>query len=147
MNQQSTDWSVAKTWYNGVNHTNALTGDGHTHAAASACAAYNTARPTGASIWFLPSIGQWNLMVKKLSAKAGKTEVDMVMYSSTNNDHKSEAFNSVITGAGGTGLQAGNYWSSSECNSDAAWYVYFYYGYVDYNYKNSDLYVRSAFAF
>ena len=42
----------------GISNTNALTTDGHTHAAATAAASNNgTDAPTGTSGWFLPSMG------------------------------------------------------------------------------------------
>jgi len=86
----------------------------HTHDAA-----YQAMRaddsPKGTRGWFLPTIGQWNLIVKGMCGGDGD------LTSSTNPNYKADKFNVKITAAGGTGVKNGNYWSSDECGYSNAW--------------------------
>lgn len=138
------------TYKNGIASTNTLTSDGHTHAAATAAKNFSAARPTGASAWFLPSMGQWNLIVQGLATKKKGQAVTTDLTISTNNDYKASYLNSVITDAGGTGLQSNYYyWSSTELSASRAWCMTTYYGRADSNDKSStsNIYVRAVFAF
>ena len=150
---QSTDWAITKLWFDGVASTNALTSTegtcaSHTHAAAVVAKAYPTARPSGASMWFLPSIGQWNLMVKKMAVKAGYAERDMDWPSNSYSGHYRAPLNTVITAAGGTALAGTFYWSSSDYGSNYAWYANFSNGHI-HNWQKTatNFSVRAAFAF
>ena len=50
---------------NGLTQTsNLVNHPTHTHHVAKSASSYNVPRPSGASVWFLPSMGQWNLMAK-----------------------------------------------------------------------------------
>lgn len=120
----------------------------HTHAAATAASNYSTARPSGASAWFLPSIGQWNLIVQGLaSAKSGST-VSTNLTLLVNSTYYATNLNTVITDAGGTGFLSDSYWSSTEYNNTiCAWYVHFDSGCASYRNKNVNQYVRAVFAF
>ena len=86
----------------------------HTHDAA-----YQAMRaddsPKGTRGWFLPTIGQWNLIVKGMCGGDGD------LTSSENSNYKADKFNVKITAAGGTGVKNGNYWSSDECGYGNAW--------------------------
>jgi hypothetical protein len=142
--------ATAITYKNGIASTNTLTSDGHTHAAATAAKDFSAARPTDASAWFLPSMGQWNLIVQGLATKKKGQAVTTDLTISTNNDYKASYLNSVITDAGGTGLQSNYYyWSSTELDTSRAWCMTTYYGRADSNSKSStsNIYVRAVFAF
>lgn len=64
--RQCTSDNAASTDYNGLKNTDKLLSDGHSHPAASTCRNNPTARPDGASAWFLPSMGQFWLMYRWL---------------------------------------------------------------------------------
>ncbi len=84
----------------GIANTDALVNNtGHTHGAASAARGYNSGtHPTGTSVWFLPSAGQWD----KMKMAAGD-------------------YATLITNAD---LQSWHsYWSSTENNAPNAWYL------------------------
>lgn len=105
----------------------------------------SAAAPTsGTSGWFLPSLYQWNMIVKGLSGKTANLSID------DKDDYKASSLNTKIAAAGGTGLQPARYWSSTEHDVSRAWFFYAHYGYVNYGYKDGmdgNYYVRSAFAF
>ena len=141
--------ATAITYKNGITSTNTLTSDGHTHAAATAAKNFSTARPSGTSAWFLPSVGQWNLIVQGLATKkTGSTVSTDLTTDSTNGDtYKSSNLNSVITAVGGTEFRNG-YWASTEYDGNAAWYMSFSYGRANYCSKIATYnYVRAVFAF
>ena len=146
---QTNIFSTALGFKNGITCTSTLTGDGHTHAAATAAASNNgTAAPTGASGWFMPSMGQWNLIVQGLaSKKAGSAVTTDLAESVENNTYKANNLNSVITDAGGTGLEADSYWTSTEEIASCAWVMHFWWGYGTWFSKTSNRYVRSVIAF
>ena len=139
--------ATAITYTNGIASTNTLTIDGHTHAAATAASSYSTACPSGVSAWFLPSVGQWNLIVQGLATKQAGSTVSTNLTTSPNNTYKSSNLNSVITDAGGTGFQSGGYWSSTEHTSGNAWRMIFSLGRAYNNSKTANNYVRAVFAF
>ena len=147
LSQQTNDIATAITYKNGIASTNTLTSDGHTHAAATAAKNFSAARPTGASAWFLPSMGQWNLIVQGLATKKAGSAVTTDLTTSTNDTYKASYLNSVITDAGGTGLQSNYYWSSTERSTTQAWNVRFDYGRADVSAKRGLNYVRAVFAF
>lgn len=126
---QTTDMATAIGYKNGISSTATLTSDGHTHEAATA-AVYNNynAAPSGTSGWFLPSMGQWNLIVQGLATKKSGYPCTTDLSSTINNTFKSSNLNSVITDAGGTGFQSVYYWSSTDFNTTIAWSAYFFYG-------------------
>lgn len=97
---------------------------------------------SGTSGWFLPSLYQWNMIVKGLSGKTTNLSF------SDNDDYKASSLNTKIAAAGGTGLQPSGYWSSTEYNGSRARFFGANFGSVNlYNKGDADLYVRSAFAF
>ena len=155
---QTTSITTALTYKNGIACTNTLVNSngsgvtmycsGHTHAAAIAARSNNgTGAPSCTSGWFLPSLGQWNLIVQGLATKKAGSAITKDLTSSPNNDYKEGNLNSVITDAGGTGFQSGEYWASTENKTSHAWNIYFYYGAASYINKSVNCYVRSVLAF
>ena len=101
--------------------------------------------PSNSSGWFLPSIKQWNQIVN------GLTGTTTAFTKSTNYALGANKFNSKITAAGGTALQASSsyYWSSTEYSTSSAW-IYNSYGGVPSNKAKTTttgMYVRACFAF
>lgn len=97
---------------------------------------------SGTSGWFLPSLYQWNMIVKGLSGKSADMSLD------DNDNYTASSLNTKITAAGGTGFQDDYYWSSTEYGyGELVWYFSAYYGSVGYVFKYSTNLVRSAFAF
>ena len=146
---QTSDIVAALGFKNGITCTSTLTGDGHTHAAATAAASNNgTTAPTGTSGWFMPSMGQWNLIVQGLATKkAGSAVTTDLTYMTENPTYKADNLNSVITAAGGTGFQEDSYWASTEQTHVRAWAMDFWYGYALQYAKTTNRYVRSIIAF
>ena len=128
---------------NGIECTNTLVNSngtgvtsncsGHNHAAATLAVSNNgTAAPVGTSGWFLPSLGQWNLIVQGLATvKAGEPVTTDLVRTAANNDndsYKPAYLNSVITAAGGTGFfeeGRADYWSSTMYIKGEAWVMRF----------------------
>lgn len=96
---------------------------------------------SGTSSWFLPSLYQWNMIVKGLSGQSADLSNDK------NDDYKASSLNTKIEAAGGTGLQPYYYWSSTEYDRNNVWGFNADDGLVDRCPKGSYGYVRSAFAF
>ena len=91
--------------------------------------------------WFLPSLYQWNMIVKGLSGQSADLSY------SDNNDLTVSSLNTKIEAAGGTGLQSDRYWSSTEYDINSALGFGASFGGVMYYFKDTNRYVRSAFAF
>jgi hypothetical protein len=146
---QTSDIVAALGFKNGITCTSTLTGDGDTHAAATAAASNNgTTAPTGTSGWFMPSMGQWNLIVQGLATKkAGSAVTTDLTYQTDNPTYKADNLNSVITAAGGTGFKTNSYWASTEVTFVGAWAIYFTNGYATSYAKSVNYYVRSIIAF
>ena len=149
---QTSDITTALGFKNGITCTSTLTAAGHSshgHAAATAAASNNgTAAPTGASGWFMPSMGQWNLIVQGLATKkAGSAVTTDLTYQTENPTYKADNLNSVITDAGGTEFRKNSYWASTEQNLVRAWAIYFTNGYATNYAKSVNCYVRSVIAF
>jgi hypothetical protein len=132
----------------GIDNTKRLAtaacGAGHVHAAAQAAVNYeNTIRhPKGASQWFIPTMYQWNLMLKAMC----NSTTDLSDAANTN--YLNTSFNQKIIAAGGTGVTSEAYWSSVECRTDDAWRMNFYTGYAGkYASKNDTYPLRVIIAF
>lgn len=97
--------------------------------------------PSGSTQWFLPSVFQWNQIIKGLS---GRTE-DLSY--SNNQNYTSLALNPIIALAGGGEFQSSSYWSSSEIDKDHAWTLFLGNGTIGFGGKNYDRFVRACFAF
>ena len=135
----------------GIEFTNTLAGGcgaSHVHAAARAAKDYKYdasvaagAHPTGTSQWFLPTIYQWNRIVKGMCGDHGDLSV------TDKDDYKYDKFNTKVTAAGGTGVQNFTYFSSTEDANVAVWGMDFNRGKVIGLYKYNDFYVRAVLAF
>ena len=156
-------YTAEATYQSGISNTATLIGDGHTHVAAQAANDYSVAvNGFTNSGWFLPSISQWNMMIKTL-APTSKSDVaipnltaypsrlhnnsDIPMYTWRNAGYAAAALNSVITAVGATELCSDAYWSSTEYNTYQAWSANFLEGLVVNDGKSLERYVRAAFAF
>lgn len=124
---------------------------GHTHDAAKAVNNYQYdasvpagAHPTVTSQWFLPTIGQWILIVKGMCGDLGSLTASIpstYYYTAAN-------FNVKILAAGGTGVKNKSYWTSVELNIDHTWNMNFATSSVSNSSKTStDCYVRAVLAF
>ena len=163
----ATIYSTPDSYRTGIANTTTLLGDGHEHAAATAASSYNDvsfdASFTAHSAWFLPSIEQWDLMIRTLAPtnsedhynegqssegwKNDGTDKHIPLWGYVNDGYTVAALNPVLTAKGATGLQSAKYWSSTGYNAASAWDVTFGVGAMTHR-INSDLrYVRSAFAF
>ena len=98
---------------------------------------------SGTSGWFLPSLYQWNKIVQGLSGKTA----DLSHGGNANANYTASSLNPNIEAAGGTGLQSGAYWPSTEYSNPSAWYFYTGNGSVGYRNKTGEGYVRSVLAF
>lgn len=146
--------ATAIGYKNGIACTNTLTTNssgtcsGHTHAAASACRSNMPAAPTTyTSDWFLPSLGQWQLICQGLASKKAGSPVTTAVTSDTNDTYKSSNLNSIIADAGGIQLAGNRYWSSTEYDTGNAWAMDFNKGSATNYGKNGTLIVRAALAF
>lgn len=151
-NQSSSDISVARTWINGINRTTHLIEhpDGHNHQAAKKARNYDVQPPLGTSEWFLPSLGQWQLILQGLITKGKNlsepysTPIGTDM---SNPDMGSNSFSSIFTNAGADG-----FWccmSSSEYSAGSVWWLVIAedYGYAFSQDKYSGDTVRPVIAF
>lgn len=149
LGSQVTAVNAAITMCNGLACT-----DAHADHAASAtalAAAYQYAdgvaagsHPEGTSRWFLPSVGQWNLIVK------GLTELSDNLSGGENSDYLAADVSRPITAAGGTALRGEAnqlYWTATESSETNAWYVSFEKGKTQSTAKTTAYYVRPVLAF
>ena len=141
--------SNALGYKDGIVCTSDMIKDEHDHPAATVAMSNNgTAAPTGTSNWFLPSIGQWNLIVQGLATKKAGTPVTEDLARNTDNPaYKPSNFNSIITAAGGTELKGGDYWASTLCDDGEAWMARLNQGRAYETFATFDSYVRSVLAF
>ena len=143
--------ALGSSFGKGIDFTNTLAGGcgaSHVHAAARAAKDYKYdasvaagAHPTGTSQWFLPTIYQWNLIVKGMCGDHGN------LTTTEKDDYKYGKFNTKVIAAGGTGVQNFTCWSSTDDAATAVWGMNFNLGRVIGLYKNDDYYVRAVLAF
>ena len=146
--------NIAVGYKNGIACTNTLTTNnsgpcnGHTHAAASACRSHTPAAPTTyTSDWFLPSLGQWQLICQGLASKKAGSPVTTALTGDTNDTYKSTNLNSIIAAAGGKELGNNCYWSPTEFGAGIAWAMNFQHGKAGSYGRATTYYVRAALAF
>lgn len=153
--KQTTDVTEAREWKNGISMTTYLiehsTG-AHNHYAAKAARAYNVAVPAGCSDWFLPSIGQCDMIARGLVTKQdGLTELYSTAITTTaNKKMRYDYWESILKNAGVTQLGGSpSHWSCSESTIDKPWLIYFDGGFVRNVGKkfSNNLRVRSVLAF
>ena len=148
MASQQSSLSAALNHKAGISSTTTLAASAE-HQAVTAAASYSYgfgisagSHPDGTSQWFLPTMGQWNLMVKAMTENAAD------LTQSDNDSYKAAAFNEKITVAGGTGVaSSGLYWSSTESSASNAWYMSFKDGKTNSHSKTYTDYVRAVLAF
>ena len=109
----------------------ALTDEGQMawQAAIDACSAKNTSTPVTDATWLLASQNQWNFMM------------------GANGAGSYTALRDGFTSVGGSNLQSGDYWSSTELNSISAYPYDFKNGYWYYTSKDGNKQVRACLAF
>ena len=138
-------------WYRGlaIGMSDAVTDRVVWNAAASAAESNNgTVVPGGTSGWFLPSRTQLEKVCQGLATKKSGTAITAELSTVANPSYAASNLNSIITGAGGTGLQASGYWSSTESTSTTVYGVYFGSGKITEEDKTNGIgYVRSVIAF
>ena len=125
-----TDATTWPAFYHAMNNTITVS-DGITRSAPE----------SGTSGWFLPSLYQWNLIVKGLTGKTAD------LTTSANDDYKAEKLNAKITAVGGEGLVSYYYWSSTEQNVASAWALRLIEGYAERMGMVTSLNFRAVFAF
>ena len=155
---------------NGIDHTNTLYNADHQHNAAIMAKGYAT--EIGSYVgqnsgWFLPSIAQWNLMLKnafktetKATDKDGTEQSswddNLPYWNATNNPrntgYSADAINEkYLKPVGVSGFRALRYWSSSAAtnngNGPYAFSVHFQYATSYFTYKNGSYPIRPVFAF
>lgn len=108
--------SSALNAINGIAATNsAKDNNGANHWHNAPCNGYNIDRPSGASVWAIPSMGQWKLMAQGLTGKSSNlSETD-------NPDYTYDKLSAKITAAGGNTLRWLFYWSSTEVSASNAY--------------------------
>ena len=115
----SDEISVARGWKDGISMTSSLVSkEGHTHNAAKAARTYNRPCPT-TSGWFLPSLGQWQLILQGLITKAGY-QPDLISTSTSENEKLNRNLYYPILQNAGTEF-SNCYWSSSEHSANNGW--------------------------
>ena len=113
--------------------------------AAPYCRNISTARPSSSSNWFLPSQGQFVLMMNSYGAGYGTST--SYAYDNTTKGAVVTAINNALTNAGGTALSNGRYWTSTEVNQDLAGDWSASNSSFGFNGKTQEHYVRAMFAF
>ena len=162
------------TAYNGSELTsdlvNAATAEAD-YPAAKAAKEYSVAIPTDIigenTGWFLPSIGQWNVMIQQLcgsvsgpiqkndgSAAAYTWELNIPRWTDqnlgymANGEDGTSGVNSILVNKLGVGkVRSSVYWSSSENGAERTWSLSFARGAVGHDPKSSKNYVRPVLAF
>ena len=125
---QTSDVTTALSYKNGLAMTQKMVigqclADGHTHAVASAAWNFYASRPSGASNWFIPSIGQWNLIVQGLATKKTGSSVTTDLTMTINSTFDYDNLNTVLSesGASNATLQKVSYSSSTEYDTERVW--------------------------
>lgn len=136
---------------NGIANTNALVSKWPTGTysyAANHCASMSTARPSSSSNWFLPSQGQFVLMMNSYGAGYGTSTY---AYDNITKGAVVTAINNALTNAGGTALSNsplnGRYWTSTEIKENCAGDWSAFNSSFGYNDKTNEQNVRAMFAF
>jgi hypothetical protein len=140
--QASDNVTVVREWKNGITMTNQLVNHNHMHGAARIARNYSTfwyeydssnyyfsnssvkmSLPKGVSKWFLPSVGQWQLIVWGLVSKAKGEPYSTLITDEANADMTAGNFNSILANAGAENFKfsCDHYWLSSEYSKDKAW--------------------------
>ena len=97
--------------------------------------------------WFLPTYSQLGKICQGLATKKKGSSVTAELTTSNNSDYTANYLNSIITAAGGTGLNASYYWTNTEISGTNAWAFTFNNGKLIDTQKTQTARVRSAIAF
>ena len=144
LDSPTSTFATVLTWKNGEFTTNAAVAKG-TYPAFTWAAGHNTTpgRVSGASAWFLPSVGQWNLAVRGMTG----SNTDLKEGSSNANSNMDrDKLNVVLDAAGASTLGVGNYMMATEYSTTEFW-EYIYLGYFDHMGKSAAFAVRPIFTF
>ncbi len=150
---QSDNLATVLTYKNGYSSTytlwrsNSSACNGHTHHAARLAYSYGTAQPPSSSHWFLPTLGQWNLILQGLATKIAGSPVTTNIAQAHNDSYKASNLNTLITPTGASGLTGSFYASSTEHDNGHIWDVHLGHGMCDINTKGGSYMVRPVFAF
>ena len=104
---------------NGHNHTNGKVEGRWTVAYNLVQWRKNYPHPSGTSDWFLPTLGQYNIMYKAMQKKAGKTQYNYTQ--TANSGMMSNVWQSYLTNAGGTTFRNGCTITSTESGNGSMW--------------------------
>lgn len=156
----STDVSVAREWRDGISKTTELINSsgsgGHNHWAAKSARnyQYDTSNPSATlpstcSDWFLPSLGQWQLILQGLiTKKDNMSEPYSVPMDDMYTDNNKMTTNYLYSITKAAILQSGGYyWTSSEWDHGCTWFANLYRGNASYGNKEGSEYVRAVLAF
>ena len=144
LDSPTSTFATVLAWKNGEFTTNAAVAQG-TYPAFTWAAGHNTTpgRVSGASAWFLPSVGQWNLAVRGMTG----SNTDLKEGSSNANSNMDrDKLNVVLNAAGASPLGVGNYMMATEYSTTEFW-EYIYLGYFDHMGKSAEFAVRPIFTF
>ena len=150
---QNSDINTIKSDLGGLAHTATLCSAGHSshgHDAAVAANGYTStmAKPANCSTWFLPTIGQWKLIVEAMCGGTGLTTSGQDTYKAANFNKKIRTAYGVSESTTCAGdVQADGYWSSVEYSAYSAWGMNFNYGGAYNDDKGGTTYVRPVLAF
>ena len=102
------------------NTITALAHDNEKHEAAKNCRNYVPAAPKseGTSDWFIPSLGQWQLIVQGLASKKAGSPVTTPLSRTVNAAYSASNLNGVLEAAGLELLGNKIYWSSTVYNTE-----------------------------
>ncbi len=147
LTSQATNLSMALAALDGISATDELvTGAEHEAAVNARNYRYDAtvgagSHPVGTSQWFLPSVGQWNLLLKAMTGMSDD------LSSQENTDYQAANVNTRIIAAGGTGVVSGRYCTSTESSASNAWYINFDGGKTNSTSKTTSSHVRPVIAF
>lgn len=142
------DAAISMVDKNGIANTNALVSKWPTGTysyAANHCVSMSTARPSSSSNWFLPSQGQFVLMMNSYGAGYGTST--SYAYNDITKGAVVTAINNALTNAGGTALSNGRYWTSTEIEYKVAGDWSAFNSSFGLNDKTLEQNVRAMFAF
>lgn len=121
------------SWDNSGSHNDSKT-------AAEWCSAWNTSKAVTGGTWRLPSISDWQYMFIGCGASGS--------YSDNPSSMSYSELATKLSTAQGTALLVNTYWSSTEQNSDVAWYYYLTGpGGFNANWKTDTMYIRACLEF
>ena len=116
-NNEISGYNNALSDFNGLSNTETLVGLGADYVAANAAHNYKDG-PSNLQ-WYLPAMGELGYLMSRFNE-----------------------INKTITTLDGVAVVSGDFWSSSECSSNSAYFLLTFNGYVGSYYKSNNVYVR-----